>query len=289
MPEKAARSIIVSDAHVGASQRTALAEGSCSTRMFSIEEREQIRAALVRAAQEDSNVTGAAHLGSAAADRLDDWSDIDLALCVSHAAAVDGVIAAWTARMYGDHEAIAHCDVRRCETLYRVFLLRNTLQVDLSFWPADRFSATGPKFKLIFGNANEPRLSASDDAAELIGLAWLYGLHVRSSIARRRLLQAEYMLSNMRNLVIALACVRAGFSTSEGRGFDDLSEDQRSRFAECYPSSLNPEELQRAFQRTMSALLNEIRLQDSALAANIKPTLIDIAGCDASPPATGAS
>ena len=189
--------------------------------------------------------------------------------------------------MYRDHEAIAHCDVRRGETLYRVFLLRNTLQVDLSFWPADRFSATGPKFKLIFGNANEPRLSASDDAAELIGLAWLYGLHVRSSIARRRVLQAEYMLSNMRNRVIALACLREDVSTSEGRGFDDLSADQRSRLGECYPSSLTPEELQRAFRRTMRALLNEIRLHDGNLDEQIRLTLAEVAGCDISSAATG--
>ena len=47
--------------------------------MFSRDEREQIRAALVRASQADANITGAAHLGSAAADRLDDWSDIDFA------------------------------------------------------------------------------------------------------------------------------------------------------------------------------------------------------------------
>jgi len=250
--------------------------------MFNREEREQIRAALVRAAQADSNITGAAHLGSAAADRLDDWSDIDLALCLSSDAAVDDVIAAWTARLYEDHGAVAHCDVRRGETLYRVFLPRNTLQVDISLWPAKRFRATGAKFKLIFGTANEPQPSPADGTAELIGLAWLYGLHVRSSIERQRLLQAEYMLSNMRNRVIALACLREGFSTSEGRGFDDLSKDQRNRFAECYPSSLNPEELQRAFQRTMRALLNEIRLRDNDLAEKIRSTLIEVAGCDAS-------
>ena len=251
--------------------------------MFSRAEREHIRAALVRAAQADTNITGAAHLGSAAVDRLDDWSDIDLALCVSHDAAVDGVIDAWTARMYRDHDAIAHCDVRRGEILYRVFLLRSSLQVDLSFWPADRFSATGPKFKLIFGHANEPRLSGSDNAAELIGLAWLYGLHVRSSIARHRLLQAEYMLSNMRNRVIALACLREAFSTSEGRGFDDLSNDQKSSFAQCYPSSVDFEELQRALQQTMRALINEIRLQDRDLAEKIGSTLIKIGSCDVSP------
>src|SRR5436309_5187164 len=255
--------------------------------MFSRDEREHIRSALVRAAQADSNITGAAHLGSAAADRLDDWSDIDLALCVSHDAAVDDVIASWTARLYENHGAVAHCDVRRGETLYRVFLLRNTLQVDISFWPADRFRATGPKFTLIFGVANEPQSPVTDSAAELIGLAWLYGLHVRSSIARHRLLQAEYMLSNMRNRVIALACLRQGFSTTEGRGFDDLADDQRSGFAECYPSSLGPEELHRAFQRTMSALLVETRLRDGDLAERIGPTLIEIACCDASGPAAG--
>ncbi len=249
--------------------------------MFSRDEREHIRSALVRAAQADSNITGAAHLGSAAADRLDDWSDIDLALCLSHDSAVDDVIASWTARLYENHGAVSHCDVRRGETLYRVFLLRNTLQVDLSFWPADRFRATGPKFKLLFGIANKPQPSLIDSAAELTGLAWLYGLHVRSSIARHRLLQAEYMLSNMRNRVIALACLREGLSTSEGRGFDDLSGDQRSRFGECYPSSLTPEELQRAFRRTMSALLDEIRLHDGNLAEQIGLTLAEIAGCDA--------
>jgi hypothetical protein len=257
--------------------------------MFTRQEREQMRAALVSAAQADSNVTGAAHLGSAAADRLDDWSDIDLGLCLSPDAALDDVIPAWTARLYEDHEAVAHCDVRRGETLYRVFLLRNTLQVDVSFWPADRFRATGPKFKLIFGRANEPQPSPASSTAELIGLAWLCGLHVRSSIARHRLLQAEYMLSNMRNRVIALACLRQGFSTTEGRGFDDLADDQRSGFAECYPSSLGPEELHRAFQRTMSALLIETRLRDSDLAEKIGPTLIEIARCDASlGPAAGA-
>jgi hypothetical protein len=258
--------------------------------MFSRDEREHIRAALVYAAQADSNIAGAAHLGSAAADRLDDWSDIDFALCLSRDAVVDDVVASWTARMYKDHRAVAHCDVRRGETLYRVFLLRNTLQVDISFWPADRFRATGPKFKLIFGIANEPQPPLIDSAAELTGLAWLYGLHVRSSIARHRLLQAEYMLSNMRNRVIALACLREGLSTSEGRGFDDLSIDQRSRFVACYPSALSAGELQRAFQRTSSALLNEIRLRDSDLAEKIGPTLIEIAGRDTSSgSATGAS
>jgi hypothetical protein len=245
--------------------------------MFTTEQREQIRAALVSAAQEDPKVTGAAHLGSAAADRLDDWSDIDLALCISAKGELQEVIAAWTGRLYLDHRAVAHCDVKRGDTLYRVFLLHNTLQVDISFWPANQFRAMGPKFKLIFGVANEPQPSAAVSTDEVIALAWLYALHVRSSIARNRLLQAEYMLSNMRNQVLTLACLRQSLPTRDARGFDDLADDHRNKFAECYPLSLDGEELHRVLQRTMNALLIEIRLKDSDLAERIGPTLIEIA------------
>lgn len=253
--------------------------------MFTREQREQTRAALVAAAQADSKIIGAAHLGSAAAERLDDWSDIDLALCISPEGELEQLIAAWTSRLYQNHGAVAHCDVKRGDTLYRVFLLHNTLQVDISFWPAGRFCAMGPKFKLIFGVGNEPQPLAAASTNELIGLAWLYALHVRSSLARHRLLQAEYMLSNMRNQVLALACLRRGFSANEGRGFDDLADDQRDDWRECYPSSLDIEELHRALQTTMTALLNEIRLRDCNLAQRIGPTLIQIAHRDFDDPA----
>jgi hypothetical protein len=252
--------------------------------MFTRHEREQIRMDLVSAAQRDPEITGAAHLGSAAVDRLDDWSDIDLALCVSSHSELEKVIAAWTSRLYRKHGAVAHCDVKRSDIVYRVFLLDTTLQVDISFWPADRFRAIGPKFKLIFGAANEPQPWAAVSTEELVGLAWLYALHVRSSIARKRPLQAEYMLSSMRNQVFALACLRQSLPSRDGRGFDDLDEDERSGFAECYPSSIDAEELRRALQRTMAALLIEIRLRDSDLALKIEATLIEIARRDVDGP-----
>jgi hypothetical protein len=85
-----------------------------------------------------------AHLGSAAADRLDDWSDIDLALCISAENELVKVIATSTSRMYRDNGAVAHCDVKRGDTLYRVFLLRNSFKwISVSgpcssFAPSDR-------------------------------------------------------------------------------------------------------------------------------------------------------
>jgi len=244
--------------------------------LFTAQKREQIREELVAAAKADSRIGGAAHLGSAALGQLDRWSDIDLALCLAPHADLTQVLVDWTARLYRDHAAVANYDVRRGDILYRVFLLNNTLQVDLSFWPTNEFRAVGPKFSLIFGAAAEPMSPPVPDSGDLIGMAWLYALHVRSSIARSRFLQAEYMLSGMRDNVLALMCKRHGVAAVQGRGLDDLPEEQKSRAAECLARSLEPAELKRAFRLTMAALLEEVQCADSALGTRLQTTLNSI-------------
>ena len=233
--------------------------------IFTPADRERLRADLVSAAQNDPNLCGAAHTGSVATSRLDRWSDIDLALCMAPAARQQQIVAEWTDRLYHLHGAVAHVDVMRGAILFRVFLLSNTLQVDLAFWPADEFGAIGPNFQLIFGEAKPPQASPQPDPQSLIGMAWLYALHVRSSLARGRLLQAEYMLSGMRNHVFELACLRCGVIASQGRGLDDLSPSERTIAAACLPQSLEPASLKSAFQKTMDALLAEIARADSGL------------------------
>lgn len=165
--------------------------------------------------------------------------------------------------------AITNCDVRRGAILYRVFLLNNTLQVDLSFWRSNEFQAIGPKFSLIFGAAGEPIPAPQPDLTDLIGMAWLHALHVRSSNARGRHLQAESMLSGMRDNVLALACKRHGVAAVQGRGLDDLPEELRGRAAGCLAQSLDTGELKRAFRATTNILLEEIRYVDAALAAKL--------------------
>jgi hypothetical protein len=237
----------------------------CSVSIFTPDQREHLRDELVSAAQKDPNVCGAAHTGSAASQRLDRWSDIDLALCLKPTAAHDQVVAEWTERLYQHNEAVAHLDVMRGATLFRVFLLKNTLQVDIAFWSAEDFAAIGPNFKLIFGDAQEPRPSPPTDRNGLIGMAWLYALHVRSCIARGRVLQADYMLSGMRNHVFELTCIGCGVVAQQGRGLDDLPVAEKNAAAICIPRSLETAELKRAFQQTMRALLSEIRGVDSKL------------------------
>jgi predicted nucleotidyltransferase len=71
--------------------------------MFTPEERDRLRAALVSVAQADARITGAALTGSAALGAEDRWSDIDLALGLAADADLSHVIADWTELMYQEH------------------------------------------------------------------------------------------------------------------------------------------------------------------------------------------
>jgi hypothetical protein len=237
--------------------------------IFTPEEREHLRGELIAAADRDNRIVGAAHLGSAALNRLDRWSDIDLALCLSADADLNLVSKDWTARLYRDHSAVAHYDATRGNILYRVFLLENTLQVDLSFWRPHEFRTIGEKFKIIFGDANDPLPPPLPDCRDLIGMAWLFALHARSSIARARRLQAEYMLSGMRDNVLALACLRHGVAAVQGRGLDDLPQEVRMRAVASLAGSVHAVELIQALRLTTAFLKDEISYIDAELARRL--------------------
>lgn len=246
--------------------------------MFTPDERERLRGELISVAQKDPNLCGAAHTGSGASLRLDRWSDIDIALCLKQGASHEQVVAEWTQLLYRHHDAVAHVDVMRGPTLFRVFLLSNTLQVDIAFWRAEDFAPIGPNFRLIFGEARPPQQAPQLNPMSVVGMAWLYALHVRSSFARGRILQAEYMLSGMRNHVCELACLRCGVTPHQARGLDDLPSAERDTAAMCIPRSLEPTELKRAFQSTMRALLAEVRHVDDELADRLSRPLNEIVG-----------
>ncbi len=93
-------------------------------------------------------------------------------------------------------------------------------------------------------------------------MAWLYALHARSSILRGRIWQAEFMLSGMRDQVLALGCLRMGLPVIQARGVDDLPSEVTSSAVECLVGSLSISELKRAFRATMNALLREIQSVD---------------------------
>jgi predicted nucleotidyltransferase len=244
--------------------------------MFTPEERARLRSELLDWARKDSRITGAAITGSLAQDREDEWSDIDLAFGVADGSDVPQVLADWTAHLYEAHSVLHHFDVKAGSWTYRVFLFANTLQVDLAFVGADEFRALAPTFRLVFGSANEPRHQPPPDATDLIGMGWLYALHVRSAIARHRLWQAEYMIHGMRDHALALACVSRGLPAIHGRGFHQLPKEVTEQFEPSLVRQLTHDELTHAFRELTNAFLSQIKRADHELAQRLRDVLTEL-------------
>jgi len=241
--------------------------------MFTVEERARLRSGLLEYAASDPRISGAAITGSAAAEREDRWSDIDLAFGVRDNVELQEVLAGWTAHMYSEHRALHHVDVSAGAWIYRVFLLESTLQVDLAFVPASEFRALAPTFRLVFGEAKEPRHLPPSPAAAIIGFGWLYALHARVSIARGNVWQAEYMISGVRDHALALACLRHDLPAVHGRGMDLLPKGVTGPFEDSLVRQLEIVELSRAFRVAIECLTREIRSVDEVLAERLVEAL----------------
>ena len=161
--------------------------------------------------------------------------------------------------MYADHQAVHHVDIFFNLWTYRVFLLANTLQVDVAFVTEEEFRPLAPTFRLVSGTAKEPVPSASTNPTQhLIGMAWLYAIHVRTSLARKKLWQAEYMLSALRDNTLALACLRHNLPAVHARGVDLLPNESLKGYEECLPRRLSEDELTRTFRLTLELLQSEV-------------------------------
>ncbi|HEY2956465.1 MAG TPA: nucleotidyltransferase domain-containing protein [Candidatus Eisenbacteria bacterium] len=246
------------------------------TAPFRPEERDALRSTLLEAARADPRITGGAITGSVSTGAEDPWSDVDLAFGVRAASEVGSVLEDFSARMYRDHLVLHHVDVPSGAWIYRVFLLPSTLQVDLAFAPAAEFGARGPAFRLVFGADVQKPHVPPPQAETLIGLGWLYALHARSSIWRLKPWQAEYMISALRDQVLALACLRHGFPAREGRGIDQLPPQVTGPLGEALVRSLDPGDVLRAFRAATRGLLHEIHGVSPELEKRLEPALLEM-------------
>lgn len=226
--------------------------------MFTAEYRAQLRSELLEHAARDKRLSGAAITGSAAADREDRWSDVDLAFGVAHSGDVPGVLSDFTAYMYDRHRALFHHDIRAGAWIYRVFFLPGTLQVDLAFVSESEFRPLGSAFRLVFGAAKPAASFPAAAPSEVIGLAWLHAIHARTSILRGKLWQAEYMISALRDHVLMLACIRHGLPSAHGRGMDQLPDSVTGPLAAALVRELQTDELWRAFSVAVQGLIGEV-------------------------------
>jgi hypothetical protein len=175
--------------------------------------------------------------------------------------------------MYREYQALHHVDVVVGASVYRVFLLANTLQVDLAFSPAEEFGARAPTFRLLFGTSVDMPQIQPPTAAYLIGFAWLHALHARSCIERGKTWQAEYMISAVRDYALALACLRHGLPAVQGLGFDRLPRNLTAPFEGALVRKLEVTELRRAFAVAIDGLLREARHADPDLGTRLAAPL----------------
>jgi hypothetical protein len=241
--------------------------------MFSAEYRAQLRSQLLDYAANDKRLGGVAVTGSAAVGREDRWSDIDLAFGVTDPGQLGAVLSDFTELMYDGHEALHHHDVRAGAWIYRVFFLPGTLQVDLAFVPQTEFRPLGSTFKLILGDANPAQPFPAPASTDIVGLAWLHALHARTCILRGKFWQAEYMVSAIRDYVMALACIRLGLPSAHGRGMDLLPSSITERLLGSLVRELSCDELWRALGIAVEGLRAEVNSSDPEFGVRIAAEL----------------
>ena len=235
--------------------------------MFTVEQRDALHEHVLELAEEDERVVAGAAVGSLAVDGGDRFSDLDLTFGVADDVPTTEVLDDWTRTLIGEREAVQLADLERSPTTYRVFLLPDALQFDLSMTPAARFRPAGPRFRLLFGE------TAAGDAAprvpgnlfiptpsvphDLFGWGVIYALHGRACIERGRVWQAEHYVGAVRDHALSLACLREGLPAVQARGYDDLSAETLARFEHAHVTAVEPGPLRAALAASVLALMRE--------------------------------
>jgi hypothetical protein len=235
------------------------------------EERDSVRERLLELAEADAHVTAAAVTGSYVTGAGDEWSDIDLAFGIE--GELSPALERWTELLYQAFAAIHHWDLPFGSTIYRVFLLRDCLEVDIAFTPEEEFGARGPNWRTVFGETVELALGAPPARDDLVGLGWHHILHARACIERGKPWQAEWLIGGVREHVLALACLRLGHTTRYAKGADLLPPELTAPLEATFVRSLDEDELRRALAAAAGALAAELQRTDTALAARLRPTL----------------
>jgi hypothetical protein len=226
-------------------------------RMFTIEERNEVREHVLAQAAADPRVVAGAEVGSLALSDGDRWSDLDLTFAVADGTAIEEVLADWTHALTDELGAAHLFDLPSGPAIYRVFLLPGLLQLDVSFSPASEFRPRGPKFRLLFGDADEAAVPSPPAAEQVFGVAAHHAVRARFCIERGRYWQAERWIAEVREQALTLACLRLGLPWSYARGLDDLPPEVLSRAEPALARSLEPTELLRALEAAVDCLLRE--------------------------------
>jgi predicted nucleotidyltransferase len=241
--------------------------------MFTAEHRSDVLTWLLEMARSDPRVTGGALIGSLARGAENAWSDIDVTFGIKNGIAPETVLEEWTAAVARAFGVIDQFDLTVQSSIYRVLLLPDGLEIDVSVTPEQDFSIRGPHAQLLFGAARQLALPLPPEQDHLIGLCWHHVLHAHSCIERGKLWQAEYWISALRDHTLELICLRLGESAAHGRGFDRLPATVTVPFTGSLVRSLDLGELRRALAAATACLIDELAVADPARAERLRPVL----------------
>ena len=234
--------------------------------MFTVAQRDALRERMLRLADEDERVVAGAAVGSLAVGSGDRFSDLDLTFGI--AGSVPMVLGDWTRTLTEELDAVRLADLEVGPTIYRVFLLPDALQFDLSMTPAADFRPAGPRFQLLFGEtaAVEPDgrgrppgglfIPTHAVAEDILGWGVIYALHARACIERGRVWQAEHYVGAVRDHALSLACLDRGLPAVQARGYDDLPPEILARFGDTHVESGEPDALRRALAASVLSLID---------------------------------
>jgi hypothetical protein len=238
--------------------------------VFTVEQRDALRERVLQLAEEDERVVAGAAVGSLAVDGGDRFSDLDLTFGIADDVPATEVLDDWTRTLIGERDAVQLADLERGPTTYRVFLLPDALQYDLSMTPAAEFRPAGPRFRLLFGETaagdsevSRPRVAGGlfiptpAVAHDLFGWGVIYALHARACIERGRVWQAEHYVGAVRDHALSLACLRQGVPAVQARGYDDLSPETLAQFEGAHVTAVEPGALRAALAASVLALMRE--------------------------------
>jgi hypothetical protein len=237
--------------------------------VFTVEQRNALRAGVLQLAEEDERVVAGAAVGSLAVGSGDRFSDLDLTFGIADRVPVARVLDDWTRMLAEELDAVQLAELKAGPTIYRVFLLPDALQFDLSMTAATEFRPAGPRFQLLFGDtaADESgvRRRAQGSlfiptpavAGDVFGWGVIYALHARACIERGRVWQAEHYVGAVRDHALSLACLHRGLPAVQARGYDELPPETLAGFDRTDVGSLEPDALRGALSASVLSLLNE--------------------------------
>lgn len=254
--------------------------------MFTVEQREAVRQRVLQLARMDARTVAAAVVGSLAAGTHDAYSDVDIAVAVAEPVGITPVLDDWTRTLVSELAVVVLVDLHAGPTVYRVFLLPETLQLDLSMTSENQFRPTGSRFQLVYGSVasgpSPPRPPASlfiatpPTAKDIFGWGVIYALHARACIERERVWQAEHYVSAVRDHALSLACLRHGLVTVQARGYDDLPAAVLAALDGTHVEGLTRTALRRALSAAVKALLQEGQEAELAHAQVVAERLADL-------------